>query len=132
MTNYTKMLMLHSGVIHQVGGRHMALENCLRGLVEANHTLEGRDEALALLEAAAFDDRDTSTPRTGNALASVEEITFRRNRELGGVKLDIVVTSLVDGDRVSRRVPTATVDAAWPGTSKTLKNHLPAVIDAAV
>ncbi len=51
MMNYTKMIMLHSGAIRQVGGRQMMLENCLRGLVEANPTLEGRTEALALLEA---------------------------------------------------------------------------------
>jgi hypothetical protein len=79
----------------------------------------------------AFDDRDTSTPRTGNALASVEEVTFRRNRALPGVPLDIIVTSLVDGERVSGRVPAATVDAGWPGTSKTLKAHLLAIIDNA-
>ena len=80
----------------------------------------------------AFDDRDTSTPRTGNALESVEEVTFRRNRELPGVQLDIAVTFNADGHRETKRVPATTVDAAWPGTSKTLKNHLLAVIDAAV
>ena len=51
MMNQTKMLMLHSGAIRQVGGRQLALEDCLRGLVEANPNLEGRDTALALLEA---------------------------------------------------------------------------------
>jgi len=51
MMNQTKMLMLHSGAIRQVGGRQLALEDCLRGLVEANPTLEGGTEALALLEA---------------------------------------------------------------------------------
>ena len=52
MMNWTKMLMLHTGTIIQVGGRQMALEGCLRGLIEANPTFEGRTEALALLEAA--------------------------------------------------------------------------------
>ena len=80
----------------------------------------------------AFDDRDTSTPRTGSALSSVEEVTFRRNRELSGIKLEMIVTRLIDGERVTTRVPTATVDSTWPGTSKTLKNHLLAVIDNAV
>ncbi len=80
----------------------------------------------------AFDARDTSTPRTGNAPSSVEEVIFRRNRELPGIKLDMIVTSLIDGERVTKRVPAATVDAAWPGSTKTLKNHLLAVIDNAV
>ena len=51
MMNYTRMTMLHSGAIRQVGGRQLALEECLRGLVEANPNLEGRDTVLALLEA---------------------------------------------------------------------------------
>ena len=80
----------------------------------------------------AFDDRDTSTPRTGSALSSVEEVIFRRNRGLSGIKLEMIVTRRIDGERVTTRVPAATVDANWPGTSKTLKNHLLAVIDNAV
>ena len=79
----------------------------------------------------AFDARDTSTPRTGNTPSSVEEVIFRRNRELPGVKLDMIVTRLVDGERVTTRVPAAKIDAAWPGTAKTLRNHLLAVIDNA-
>jgi hypothetical protein len=50
MMNQTKMIMLHSGAIRQVGGRQMLLENCLRDLVAANPTLKGGTEALALLE----------------------------------------------------------------------------------
>ena len=50
MMNYTRMLMLHSGAIRQVGGRQMLLENCLRDLVAANPTLKGGTKALALLE----------------------------------------------------------------------------------
>jgi len=50
MMNQTKMIMLHSGAIRQVGGRQMLLENCLRDLVAANPTLVGGTEALALLE----------------------------------------------------------------------------------
>ena len=49
MMNQTRTLMLHSGAIRQVGGRQRQLENCLRGLIELNPTLEGREQALALL-----------------------------------------------------------------------------------
>ena len=80
----------------------------------------------------AFDANDSSTPRTGSALSSVEEVTFRRNRSLPGVKLDMIVTKIVDGEKVSLRVPAATVDTAWPGTAKTLKTHLTSVINNAV
>ncbi len=52
MLNQTGTLMLHSGAIRSIGGRQMALEDCLRHLVGANESLEGREEALALLEAA--------------------------------------------------------------------------------
>lgn len=87
----------------------------------------------------AFEDRDTSTPKTVTEAVSVEEVTFRRIRApdfSGTVPLAIIVTRLVDVDgerhRMSTRVPQATVDAGWPGGSKTLKAHLLAAIDAAV
>lgn len=59
MLNQTGTLMLHSGAIRSLGGRVIEietregrLENCVRHLVGVNPTLEGREEALALLEAA--------------------------------------------------------------------------------
>ena len=42
---------MNEGAIWQNHVRHLELVNCLRTLVEANPTLEGRDTALALLEA---------------------------------------------------------------------------------
>tara|TARA_R110000824_G_scaffold378370_1_gene569902 strand:- start:191 stop:583 length:393 start_codon:yes stop_codon:yes gene_type:complete len=42
---------MNEGAIWQNHVRHMELVNCLRTLVEANPNLEGRDTALALLEA---------------------------------------------------------------------------------
>jgi hypothetical protein len=57
MTNVTQLQRLHNGALVQLNGslkalesREDRLENCLRGLVAANPTLEGRDTALALLE----------------------------------------------------------------------------------
>ena len=80
----------------------------------------------------AFDDRDTSTPRVGNDLASVEQVMFIRDRSLPGVQLRIVTLTEVDGELVTKVVPAATVDIAWPGGAQTLKDHLLSVIDAAV
>lgn len=75
----------------------------------------------------AFEDRDTSQPRTGDELHSVEEITFRRNRNLPGVQLDVIVYTEVDGVRSAKQVPAAKVDAAWSG----IRGHLLAAIDNA-
>ncbi len=80
----------------------------------------------------AFDDRDTSIPRAGNELSSVERIIFKRNRSLSGVQLELITISHVDGVQVAKKVPADIVDAAWPGGSKTLKNHLLSIIDNAV
>ncbi len=79
----------------------------------------------------AFDDRDISTPRIGNKLSSVEEVTFRRNRSLSGIQLEVIVYRNVDGERTAKTVPQAKVDAGWPGGAKSLKNHLLAAIDNA-
>ena len=51
MVNTTRMMMLHSGAIRQVGGRALALEAALREIVAANPGLNGADRAIALLEA---------------------------------------------------------------------------------
>jgi hypothetical protein len=72
----------------------------------------------------AFDSLDTSTPREGDLEVSVEEVTFRRNREIGGEQLQVIVTKMEDGERKSYRVPQAEVDAAYDGSSKKLKTHL--------
>ena len=45
----------------------------------------------------AFDSLDTSTPRTDNLETSVEEVLFRRNREIGGEELEVIVTKVNDG-----------------------------------
>ncbi len=41
------------------------------------------------------------------------------------------VIALLEGNMQTFLVPADTVDAAWPGTAKTLKAHLAAVISAA-
>jgi len=46
--------------------------------------------------------------------------------------LELIVISHVDGVQVDKKVPADIVDAAWPGGSKTLKNHLLDIIDNAV
>lgn len=83
----------------------------------------------------AFEDRDVSSTPTVSRTESVEEITFRRNRSLSGVQLEILVTRMVDVDgerqRVTQRVPAETVDSVWPGNQRTLKAWLLAIIDAA-
>ena len=77
----------------------------------------------------AFDSLDTSTPRSGDLEASVEEVTFRRNREIGGEQLQVIVTKVEDGNRKSYRVPQATVDASYDGSAKQLKTHLDELAD---
>ena len=72
----------------------------------------------------AFDSLDTSTPRSGDLEVSVEEVMFRRNREIGGEQLEVIVTKMEDGERKSYRVLQAEVDAAYDGASKKLKTHL--------
>ena len=72
----------------------------------------------------AFDSLDTSTPREGNAETSVEEVLFRRNREIGGEELEVIITKLEDGKRRSHRVAQATVDSTYNGSAKKLKTHL--------
>jgi hypothetical protein len=81
----------------------------------------------------AFDEKDISEQKQIAEIRSVEEITFRRNRELAGVNLEIIVIKIIDVDgekrRVSGRVPVSKVNAAWPGAAKTLKQHLLTIID---
>ena len=77
----------------------------------------------------AFDGLDTSTPRSGNAEGSVEEVTFRRNRKIGGEQLEVYVTKMEDGDRRSYLVPQETADAAYDGAAKKLKTHLDELAD---
>jgi hypothetical protein len=101
----------------------------------------GRMVPLSVLErndgerTMAFDEKDVATTPTVNMVDSVEEIIVRRNRDLPGVQLDILVTRLVkigdDVHRVTLRVPANIVDAAWPGASKTFKAHLLSIIDNA-
>jgi hypothetical protein len=78
---------------------------------------------------AGFDSLDTSTARDGDAASSVEEVTFRRNREIGGEELEVIVTKIEDGHRRSYRVDQATVDAAYDGAVKKLKTHLDELAD---
>ena len=77
----------------------------------------------------AFDSLDTSTPRSGDMESSVEEITFRRNREIGGEELEVLVTKIEDGNRRSYRVSQETVDATYDGSAKKLKTHLNELAD---
>ena len=77
----------------------------------------------------AFDSLDTSTARSGDAKVSVEEVTFRRNRKIGGEQLEVYVTKMEDGNRRSYLVPQETVDAAYDGSAKKLKAHLDELAD---
>tara|TARA_R110000751_G_scaffold95739_1_gene186974 strand:+ start:467 stop:706 length:240 start_codon:yes stop_codon:yes gene_type:complete len=77
----------------------------------------------------AFDSLDTSTARSGDAEVSVEEVTFRRNRKIGGEQLEVYVTKMEDGNRRSYLVPQETVDAAYDGSAKKLKVHLDELAD---
>ena len=77
----------------------------------------------------AFDSLDTSTPRSDDLEVSVEEVTFRRNRKIGGEQLQVIVTKMEDGERKSYRVPQEEVDAAYDGASKKLKTHLNELVD---
>ena len=77
----------------------------------------------------AFDSLDTSTPRSYDLEASVEEVRFRRNREIGGEELEVIVIKVEDGDRRSYRVPQEEVDAAYDGSDKKLKAHLNELAD---
>ena len=72
----------------------------------------------------AFDSLDTSSPRAGNMDTSVEEVLFRRNREIGGEELEVIVTKMEDGNRRSHRVAQVTADAIYDGSTMTLKAHL--------
>ncbi len=72
----------------------------------------------------SFEARDTSTQETVDKLDSAEEVTYRRNRNLPGVQLEVIVTRIVDGHKQSFQVPANKVDAGWPGSAKTLRAHL--------
>ena len=78
---------------------------------------------------AGFDSLDTSTARDGDAVSSVEEVTFRRNREIGGEELEVIVTKMEDGHRKSYRVAQETVDSTYDGAAKKLKVHLNELAD---
>ena len=83
----------------------------------------------------AFDEKDTTEQKQVDEVQAVQEISFRRNENLEDVKLTIAVVKnvTIDGQvqQVSGRVPEAVVNAAWPGSAKTLKEHLLAIIDNA-
>ena len=49
MVNYTRLTQYLAIMVAEQGRRNAHLEDCLRSLVEANPTLQGREEALALL-----------------------------------------------------------------------------------
>ena len=79
---------------------------------------------------AGLDTFDTSAPREGNAETSVEEITFRRNREIGGEELTVTVTQKEDGHLRSYAVDQSVVDANYDGSAKKLKTHIEALISS--
>lgn len=76
----------------------------------------------------AFNDRDASADKTITEVSSIEEIGIKRNRDLPGIQLEIVVVKRVNGRDVVGKVPQNLIDAAWP----TLRPRLLAIIDAAV
>lgn len=83
----------------------------------------------------AFDDKDTTAQFNVTRDNTVEEITIRRNRDLPDPGIEILVTRRVkvngEGQKTTKRVPQATVEAGWPGAQRTLKAHLGLIIDAA-
>lgn len=83
----------------------------------------------------AFEEKDTTAPVSVTRDEGVEEITFRRNRNLDAPGLEILVTWRVDmdgrGQKITKRVPQATVEVGWPGAARTLRAHLGLIIDNA-
>ena len=84
----------------------------------------------------AFDEKDVTEQVQVDEVQAVQEISFRRNANLEGVKLTISVVKnvCIDGQihQVSGDVPSSIVDAAWPGNVRTLKQHLFSIIDNVV
>ena len=83
----------------------------------------------------AFEDKDTSVSRSATDASRVEEVCFRRDPADHTGPPQILVTKLVEVDgqpqRVTKRVPQATVIANWPGGTRNLKNWLLLIIDNA-
>jgi len=52
MVNFTKLAMLNTGAVRQVGTRQQQLEDVMREILELNPDIEGGEKAAALLEAA--------------------------------------------------------------------------------
>jgi len=74
----------------------------------------------------SYEDKDTTAQV--EVESKPQAITFTRQE--GGAP-SIMVEFIENGASVVKRVPQATIDAAWPGASKTLKAHLLQIIDVA-
>ncbi len=80
-----------------------------------------------------FSEKDTTTQVDIETKAMGVVI---RRRAIGadedGAPVRITVETTENGTSVNKPVPQEIVDAAWPGTSKSFKAHLFAIIDAAL
>ena len=82
----------------------------------------------------AFEEKDISTMPTVSRVDGVTSIEIIQDKSISvGVKLRILAHKEVVIDGKSRGVrgslPQETINAAWPGTAKTFKAHLFAIID---
>ena len=74
----------------------------------------------------SYEDNDTTAQV--QVESKPQAVTF--TRRAGGAP-SIMVEFIENGVSVVRHVPQATIDAGWPGTSKTLKAHLLQIIGLA-
>jgi hypothetical protein len=89
----------------------------------------------------ALEEKDTSEPVVSLSRdTKVTDIVFHRNDSLTSenpanipIEVHVVCRVTVDGreKEIVKRLTQSQVNAGWPGTAKTLKNHLFAIIDAA-
>ena len=84
----------------------------------------------------ALEEKTVTTQVAANRTDEVEEIIIRRDRTLPAPGLVFIVVRSQglegqDRHKTSKRVPQATVAAAWPGAQRTLRAHLESIIDAA-
>lgn len=80
----------------------------------------------------AFSSRDITENVNVDRVTTSERILFERDRshDDGGPKLNVWVIKEIDGVRDQIQVPRDTLIANWPGSAKSLKNWLLAILDA--
>ena len=78
-----------------------------------------------------FEEKD-ATAQVDVETKAMGVIVRRRDNSGGGAPVAIIVETTKNDVSVNVPVPQATVDAGWPGASKTFKAHMFAIIDAAL